>query len=164
MVDYGRIAAKALDRQVRGGGYGTTRLAKQMERTPRMIDAWCAGSTPIRAEDLLLAASCMVAGGDPERARAMLDEYVRGVTGATLGVHATPAGTVVPGDARDAAADLTEASAALQHKARTFTADGVLDAAESAELRNGTLAVHCKAATLTAIVAAAGTAEGALRF
>ncbi len=155
---YTRRVARALDRNIRGRAYGVTRLAEQMGVAPRTIDRWCADETAPSAADLLHLVSCM-AQEDITRALALLDDLFA-IAG--FAAHRAPPTTPHLGDAREEAADVTEAAAELQHEVRDATRDGAIDAAEQARIANATRHVQREAAEVPGVVQALGTLERSL--
>jgi hypothetical protein len=152
---YERRVAEALDRTIRGRAYGVTRLAKQMEVAPRTIDRWCADEVSPTAGQLLQIVEC-IATVEPAKALALLDDLL-GCPG--FAAHKAFGAETKVGDAREEAADVTEAAAELQHEVREATKDGAIDAAEQARIATAARRVHRETAEVPGVVQALGTLE-----
>lgn len=132
-----RQIAEVLDRHIRGREYGVTRLAAQMNVTPRTIDRWAADESSPSASDLLVLLR-EVGMHDPERGLRLADELL-GLVG--LWCYRAPAGAP---DADPLSVDALQLAAAAGHVAAVaaeIDADGVRTAEEAARLASATVPV-----------------------
>lgn len=153
-----RRIAEALDRHIRGREYGVTRLAGQLDVTPRTVDRWASDETPVSAADLLDILR-EVTAHDPARGMRLADELL-GLVG--LWCYRAPAVEPRPGDAHTESCHVVEAAADLERTTREAARDGEISAAEQARIANAARLVVREAHEVPAVASAVGTPERTL--
>lgn len=153
-----RRIAEILDDELRARAYGVTRLAGQLGCSPRTIDRWASEETTPSAADLLRLLRVVVEA-EPERGLRLASRLLQL---AGLEAHRAPSPEPHAGDAREEAADVTEAAAALQHDVREALRDGAIDAAEQARIANAAGRVVREACEVRSVAHACGTPEQSL--